>query len=67
MIREPWIGQSNSSSWSLLEDIMQNAPLCIRLLALVLLKGGQISHHPLGEEGGAGRGRGEPLREDALH
>lgn len=32
-----------------------------------VVEGAQLSHHPLVEEGWAGRGRGEPYREDTLH
>ena len=41
---------------------MQSARLRIRpSLSPRVVEGGQLSHHPLGEEGWAGRGRGERL------
>lgn len=36
-------------------------------LSPCVVEGGQLSHHPLGEEGWAARGHGERCGEDALH
>lgn len=48
-----------SSSRSLLENIMQSIGARRPFLSPSVVEGGQLSHHPLAEEGWAGRGRGE--------